>query len=266
MLGFLCWLIAGYGGSLEISGSSLTVVAAMTAAVTTALRWPLLQSGIGDIGGTWCWQLCYLAAINWAGGLVLAGTGWLDALPVLVILGLTELGVHQKALQKRSAEMLGATNPEPSLANSPLDAGSLLGVSGNPTPNTTADPQQEAGHEERRLDEQLDGRFDRRLVDAHDVDGIRFVEGEVQLMLADQQTSEEVVIGFCPPFVGHPEVDFEPDHESLSVRLVRCTPSGMRLKVSRGAAAGTQEVMLQWYARQTDADSEATAGLQTSLP
>lgn len=106
----------------------------------------------------------------------------------------------------------------------------------------------------------------RRSIESRDLDGRRFLSGEVSIKLVEDQKTEEVVVGFCPPFHGIPDVEFESTDENISARLANCTATGMRLQLRRARAEAEIDFSLEWYAAQSQVESSDSGTVPRILP
>ncbi len=72
-------------------------------------------------------------------------------------------------------------------------------------------------------------------------------------------------MGFCPAFEGDPSVDFDHDADGVSLELVNCTPTGMRMAIRRRNTELPLVFELQWYAAQVELSQRAERGTAKSL-
>lgn len=180
------------------------------------------------------------AILNWIGYLLHCNASPIEALPVVFILGGSQCWLHGNTLRQFVR----------------WSASHSVGYESNLAPL-----------ESQSADSDAEDLIDRKTVDGIADDGRRCLSGEIHVRFESGQRKLEVVVGFCPPFPAEPDVDFELEHESLSARLVRCTPTGMRMEVRREPSGPQLNSVLHWYALAIDVplDSEPALGPERGL-
>ena len=286
--GLIAWCVSWIGSSEPVEGSTLAFLALVVAAIGVALRLPVItgtphQDKFYD-------QIVFLlgaaATFNWVGCLLLHSQTLQDAIPTLLVVGFAEFWITRScAFQECCPWQSDVGAIASSVVRDVLSSGrqvdrtkESLASGFLQNPDSTAQPVEGglAMHPpdsaEMTRDSVSSSQGDtvsRRLVDGHDDEGRRYMSGDVKFTLDVGQTSEEIVIGFCPAFSQEPETDFELDHEQLDARLVNCTPVGMRVAVRRigGSSRSTMPVaaQLQWYAVQL-APTQLTSSHESVLP
>jgi hypothetical protein len=240
--GLLAWFVAaGSQASWIVTSSWLVLFASLTCAVSAALRLPILsQSPSASVRADHTvWLLSSVANINWLGFFVLQAPDWPDALPVLMIWMIGEVWFHTAAtrldalpwlreawvaLHKQLAS-LGADQPLRSEVHQPVNPHRLL---------------------------ESNGCVERRVVEGHDEQGRRYLSGEICVRLTADQPSETIVVGFSPAFAGAPEVDVDCEADDVEVRLIHCTPTGMRIGIRALSGHEPLDLALQWFAVEVE--------------
>lgn len=287
-MGALAAWLATLSGELpqNTPASGLTLLAGLVAVATVALRLPVLScsaSGETSASEYVAWLLGCSATINWAGYFALHSPRAADALPALLFLAIAEGWLHHRiyrcgrlrwltdglqTLWDRVSQ-LGTEQPagEPALAQEQNAQPPLM------LPAHTADP---SIHEMSACD--LDtNKLLRRQEDRMDDEGHRYLAGQVQITFSQDQQTQTLVVGFCPAFRGQPTVDYEiepevaedvenMEFEDVAIKLVHCTPAGMRLALRRPQAGKESSFWLHWHAVQLELGSPDDAGASQLMP
>ena len=230
------WLASVFSTTDTAGPGELFGLALIIAVIGVALRLPIITDS--RHADQWPDHLAlllgYAATVNWLGFLLFRASGMLASVPAVTVLVLAEVWIHCRFYY---SDCLAWLRPAPVAKE-----------------HSTAHPQAED------IPPQAAGHIQRTCVDGVDEQGRRYLSGEIQVTLGAGQTTQELVVGFCPAFVGDPEVDFEVGDEYVTVRLVQCSPAGMALAIRRsGAERGGQSprtFQLQWFAQQPDSDVE----------
>lgn len=232
-------------------GSQLTLIALGIAAITSALRLPILSSpprtSLGSDHAVWLLTTC--ASVNWLGFLALQVPTWTDLIPALLLISVSEVWFHGLVFRSGALPWLREY----------CAIADAAGTFGAPTSATENLGQQRYDNMPQAIDpmpldaEQCDG-IERRAVSGIDEQGRRYLSGELKISLSAQQSTETLAVGFSPPFVGEPDVDFEYEgaEEDVTVQLIHNTPSGMRLGLRRAASTDSAVFWLQWYAVEVE--------------
>jgi hypothetical protein len=240
--GLLSWCVAaGTVSSWIATPSWLVLSASLTCAISMALRLPILsespRTSLRDDHAVWL--LSTVANINWIGFFILQAPGWPDALPVLLIGMLGEVWFHTIATRVGALPWLrnGCTALLRQLSSLGADRPSRLE---KPEPVSPGATVQEVGCVERRV------------VAGHDEQGRRYLSGEISVSLTADKPSDTIVVGFSPAFVGAPNVDLDCEADGVDVRLINCTPTGMRIGIRGLSLREPLDLALQWFAVEVE--------------
>lgn len=264
----LAWVVAAQQGtaaaatslaeSPHAGGSLLTLIALGVAATTFALRLPILSSppctSLGSDHAVWLLTTC--ASMNWLGLLALQVPTWTDLIPAFLLISVGEVWFHSLVFRSGALPWLREY----------CAIADVAGTFGGRTSATETPGQQrydnvpQAGDPLPMDAEQCD-EIERKSVSGIDEQGRRYLSGEIRISLSAQQSTETLAVGFSPPFVGEPEVDFECEGagEDVTVQLIHNTPSGMRLGLRRAASTDSAIFWLQWYAVEVELSQSCDA-------
>ncbi len=230
----------------EISGSLLTILAMLTACASLALRLPILSSPpeTSQFCDHLIWLLTGCATANWLGFFVVQSPALVDAFPAIAALAFGEVWFHTIAFRKGLLPWLS-------------DGFARLIEQLSSLGSDTCEPADGLKQENLHLEIQQLGFDGSENITRHEICGIdenggRYMSGTIRVSLADGQKHETIVVGFCPAFVGQPNVDFECNAEDISWELINCSPAGMRIGVRRSQAETSTDFELQWYAAQAE--------------
>lgn len=280
-----CWAsgaLLGWGYSLlaehpPLADGILLLISAVVAVTGLALRLPILTDAPHS-DQRWDHVVMltgYLATINWLGLIMLHASGLVVACVALMIVASAEIWLlfhyflygclrlaplqedHRScAAEQRSgddsvtlkASFADQTQSENlSWAHASLNAEQTSGASLDTGPASEVREDAEIGLKE------AEGLL-RRSVEGVDEEGSRYLSGEVLVQLQAQEATQEVMLGFCPPFVGNPLLEFEVSDEHVSASMIRLSPAGACLRLRRISSSGDSQpelrVELQWYAVQ----------------
>ena len=270
--GFIGWLASLLVDSEPVSLGVLFLASILIAAISLALRLPILtDTPHGDqLSDHLAVLLGYAAAINWGGCLVLHASTLAQAVLALLVIILGEIWIHCQfyfddcltwfRFRPRFGSECESERSDIEWADIGGDEDSRpLCIDDDPSERTVPHSQSA-----------IDSRTVRTSVEGLNADGHRYLSGEIRLEFSPRQTDEDVVIGFCPAFNGEPEVDFELTDERVSARLLHCTPAGMKLSVRRasGRSKETEDLSfeLHWYALQLGEEDLAARQKERVLP
>lgn len=250
--GLVAWLTAVNSPTTWIGSSSgLTLLATLAAAISIAVRLPILSSppNTTQRSDHAVWLMSTFASINWLGFLMLQAPQSSDVWPLAMIILLGEGWFHATAWRYNSLPWLREN------LFSHINSLSQIGVSSDKRPLV----------ERNRID--ADGQIQRCMVDGIDEQGRRYLSGEIRIAMEAGQTAESFVVSFTPAFAGAPEVDFDCETEGVDVQLVNLSPAGMRLGIRRSTAAEPIDFSLPWYAAEVElGDVSADAVVHRVLP
>ena len=250
--GLVAWLTAVNSQTVWIGSSSgLTLLAILAAAISGAVRLPILSSPpkTTQRSDHAVWLMSTFASVNWLGFLMLQAPQWSDVWPVAMIVLLGEGWFHATAWR---------CNALPWLRENFF---SVL----NPLSQLGSEPDKRPPVEGNRVDS--DEQIQRRMVDGIDEQGRRYLSGEIRIAMEAGQTTESIVVSFTPAFSGAPEVDFDCETEGVDVHLVNLSPAGMRLGIRRSTGTDPIDFSLPWYAAEVElGDVSADAVVHRALP
>ncbi len=273
------------------ASSTVTLLGLAVVLISAALRLPVLsKTPRGSLRSDHLvWLLACAANIHWLGFLSGRCELLYDAIPTFLLVACSEVGLYSVAshhrqlpwlrlvahrLRRQLTNLFGAadltwTSEKPSAAPDAVQAQSAAGQ--RATDDWPADskstPQgaRQDGRDGEAPDDRLGANLDRRTVQGTDENGQNFLSGEIRVRLAENQQTESIVVGFCPAFEGDPDVDLECELDGVSVRLVHCTPAGMRIAVRRARSSEKASFSLQWYATQST-PVDVVPGFRDGLP
>jgi hypothetical protein len=230
------WLASVFSTTDSAGTGELFGLALIIAAIGLALRLPIITNA--PHADQWSDHvvllLGYAATVNWLGFLLFRASGMFVSIPAVTVLVLAEVWIHCRFYYSDCLAWLRSA------------------------PVAEDRPAVHRQSEDSPL--QAAGPIQRTCVDGVDEQGRRYLSGEIQVTLSAGQTSQELVVGFCPAFAGDPEVDFEVADEHVAARLVQCSPAGMRLAIRRSGAKQSGQspttFQLQWYALQSEPGAE----------
>lgn len=286
---FLAWcLVWQWPPAASEDAAGLTAVAVGATAVSLLLRFPGLISlartpAAGDalyhpirsaeaelVGGAGrplatpameelVWWCAWVGQINVLGIVSVLGPSFASVLPAVVVSGLVEAWLLDRAPCDWSERCRRC------LARLPPRATSVEAEAPSTSADTApaSDSVGDAGPQWLRQSRQ-----------GLDASGQRYLEGWVQFQLEPGQKLTHLSVGFSPAFASEPEIelDQEPEDEGLDVcevQLELATPAGMRVIVKRGDVRSPYRGRLSWHARDAaviDPAAEQRALLSNRLP
>lgn len=283
----LAWLVAASSPATWItSGSAVALLAAATSVISLALRLPILPSldvlsyrSVARNHAVWLLGTC--ANLNWLGFFILQSPHGADALPALLLVLTAEIGFVATAWQQSALPWLNQAWTSFTGTLTGLGTGTELHHStqrhatqrhataqlpmtthaSDPTleENSAEDPEDCCQSELLEDDAQLGESIDRRQVHGVNEFDQPFWSGEIRVHFCSDQLIQQVTVGFSPPFFSAPQVDWECESEEAEVKLVNCTPTGMRLEIRRFSDREPLIFPLQWYAAEVELGNMATA-------
>jgi hypothetical protein len=258
-----------------VDGSRLTVLSIVVGIVSIALRMPIITSTetLNPMLKPLVWLLGLIANVNWLGCFALFAPSMIDMVPPLIVLAAVETWVHWIAYRTGQLAWCNQFIPQDMKQLIvrrvsrlvPLPAAEMEHASRGISSAEPISLDEELGERDGLGDEcnPDDPRLSRRSVEGVDEQGRRFLSGAVRVRLIGNQQTEAIVIGFCPAFLGDPEVDLDCDAEGVSTRLANCSPAGMRVTIRRARSERLCEFWLQWYAVEASlAQPEAISASQ----
>ncbi len=263
--GLIAWSLA-VGGSAKptpTDGATLVILACFLSGITMVLRLPILA----DVPTTTCstnqlvWLLTTIATINWLGYCGLRATLPIDIVPTALLLVAGEVWTYRKVNRETCLPLVDSFALTIQKRLSKWDA--------LPT-NISTGAAQEAD-EEVDVSSSQQSPYTRETFEGIDENGARYLSGNIRVELEPRQQTDSIVVAFCPPFAGTPDVQLETepvhsptsdqslevdqeaadaDEVNLDVHVSNCTPVGMRIGLRRSAADSTfaQDCMISWYA------------------
>lgn len=250
----------------EVTGSALSVLAVLVCGISILVRRPILTSPTA--ASHFCshvvWLLAGFATANWLGYFMLRSSTLLDAVPIALIFLTSETWFHLKVARQQLPWLF---------ANISLLGNQLATTSFRSHSSIQSESQDESCCLATTLAREIstdteDGLADnisRRTIHGIDASGSRYASGTVRVSLATGQLHETVVVGFCPAFEGDPSVDFDHDADGVSLELVNCTPTGMRVAIRRRNTELPLVFELHWYAAQVELSQRAAKGTAKSI-
>lgn len=291
--GVFAWLMSLFAfGASPLAGDTVTALAALVTGVGIALRVPILTEACerdrqqpNELVDHVVLLLCYAANINWLGHLLLRSGSVFEALPAVLLLLSAELWMHHQFFsnrclswlklawwsgKQRTAQALAHVRP-PGTSSARSTAASKPEVPQAPpskTANDTPSSEPTSQAESKAVHPHLSGSANtRHCSEGRDEQGRRYMTGQLVLHFASGQSTQEIVIGFCPAFDGAPQVDVEASDGDVELRQTACSPQGLRLVARRLRAETPLDASLEWYAFQADGDSAQREPSQShSLP
>lgn len=261
--GIAAWFYSLLVQQALASGLGLFLAACIVAVVGVALRLPMMTvaAHTDERSDHLVMLLGFWATVNWLGMILLHAANFSSVLPAMLVIFAAEGWLHLQfywrdswpwLLVQKSSMKFGHRNP--SSANSELASEAL-------------EPEQalEDDSVDRGDGTEAEEEFVRRTFEGV-AEGKRFLSGEIQLRLQSEERSQEVIIGFCPPFQAEPGFEFELTDERIGAQLQNRSPAGVRLIVRRQSGMASSEesldFCLQWYA----AEAELPVEVSSSLP
>jgi hypothetical protein len=255
--GLLAWFaVRGHAEPVSVDGRLITT-AIFVLLISGSLRLPTITStaATGDAADHWVWLLCFAANVNWLGMILLkAASLWcVTAILLLWIIGEFSLGYLAWRGRRLSRFFSAAKRliSTPSLFGSPAVSELSSRVAPSPV-GQPADNRSETGTDVSCS--KIGGteeRLRQTVHDGFDSDGRRYLAGTTFLSWQPEQRTQIVIIGIVPAFDSVPEFDSETDQPNLTVRIINCTPAGLRLSIKRAEPLDSNTSQLDWFVRES---------------
>jgi len=264
--GLTAWMGVAADGSAAVEPGRLMLTALFAMLISATLRLPTITSSAGtsDLQDHWVWLLSFSANVNWLGMILLKSASLWFFVAILVLWLIGECWLGYWAWRNRRLNWfftvvakwylliaVNARNSSPSGLDT-RPSYSQIATGGNSSPVAPGVEVEESSIEESSIEDSSDTgtQIRQTIEDGYDSDGRRYLTGSVNLRWDSGQSSQTVVIGFVPAFQADFEFDSETDCEKLTVRLINCTPSGIRLAVRRGEPLERAINRLDWFATE----------------
>lgn len=270
--GGLAWFASFSNSADTVAGSTITAMALIVASISVALRLPILTGSphSSEHSDQVVLMLGYAATVNWWGCLLIRSSSLVEALPATLVLSVSEYWVHRRFLMDKRFDWMGiaflnVNRQWHRLTRALFDADPVSSSDHSDGALHTAFDSRQTSIEQ---DSEISGSAAWSVHGLHgepagaarysqegiDEEGRRYMSGNVRIQFEPGQSSTDVIVGFCPPFEGEPDLEFEVDHEDVIARLANCTPSGMKIWLRRAGGSDSVDqalgIELQWYAVQ----------------